>query len=662
MGVIQISKIQQRRGRKLSDVGIPQLSAAEFAWAVDTQELFIGNGAISDGSPYVGNTKIITEHDNILQLAAGYTFAEPDPSISGSIARSLQGKLDETVSVLDFGAVPDGSTDCTAAFHRAFDTLYKNVDDKYKKVLLVPNGNYLFFSDLKIPSRAILMGENNLESVLDIGNNSIIFVSSLGTEPGFFSSSDLPNRIKIANLTINHAVGQTEINSCQQCVFERVRWTSDYVLGDQGLVTENAHGVFNIPIVSQGGRIEVSGVGVSATVVQNFNITYTITLNSLISLLTGDPVFSRDFIASVFGTSLKISSKYPTASSSAIQNSFSIASQSSGEAGQVFSLVPDEFSEFSDGSENVSASVYWENQLFGIRTTEVEFRECEFISTKLAVECQHSQQPLAKFGSEVAFDRCRFFECETGIYFGGIVEQEINWRITDCHFEQIAGSAILSTNGRGMHVLRSRFKDCGVGTNTAQYPITSAVKFGEPFNNVVIDCSSNRHQASAVVFNPDTPSVVEFENTSMSSLIDRNHARIDRTDAPRVCSVFPAVNRFILIDYFLTLGTQVRGKHSRIGRLVITIGDDIVGTEEESNGNFGPFPGEIGGVSLSDSYQYSPDSTSSTGGALMTNFEFSVELRDNDQDSGIETVVLNYVNPISTGADGTLSYSVTYGV
>lgn len=661
MGVIQISKIQQRRGRKLSDVGIPQLSAAEFAWAVDTQELFIGNGSIADGAPYVGNTKVITEHDNILQLAAGYTFAEPDPSISGSIARSLQGKLDETVSVLDFGAVPDGSTDCTEAFHRAFDTLYTNVDDKYKKVLLIPNGNYLFFSDLKIPSRAILMGENNLETVLDIGNNSIVFVSSLGTEPGSFSSSDLPNRIKVANLTINHAQGQTEINSCQKCVFEKVRWTSNYVLGDIGLVTENAHGIYNIPIVSQGGRIEVSGPGVSTTIVQNFNTTYTITLNSLISLLTGDPVFSRDFTASVFGTSLKIGSKYPTASSSSVQNSFSVGSQSSGEAGQVFSLVPTEFFEFSDGSENVSASVYWENRLFGTRTTEIEFLDCEFLSTKLAVECQHSKEPLARFYSEVSFNRCRFFECETGIYFGGIAEQEIYWRVSDCHFEQIAKHAILSTNGRGMHVMRSRFKDCGVGTNTAQYPISSAVKFGEPYNNVIVDCTSNRHQAGAVVFNPDIPSVVEFENTSISSLIDRNYARIDRTDAPRVCAVFPAANRFIIIDYFLTLGTQIRGKHSRIGRLVITIGDDLEGTELDDPNEFG-FPGEISDVSLSDTYQYSPESASSTGGALMTNFEFSVELRDNDQDSGIETVVLNYVNPISTGADGTLSYSVTYGV
>ena len=125
MSVIQISKIQVRRGQKMLTGSVPQLSSAEFAWAVDTQELFIGNGSISEGAPYVGNTKILTEHDNILELVSSYRFGAQELSITGSVNRSLQNKLDETVSVIDFGAVPDGSTDCTAAFETAFTQLFK---------------------------------------------------------------------------------------------------------------------------------------------------------------------------------------------------------------------------------------------------------------------------------------------------------------------------------------------------------------------------------------------------------------------------------------------------------------------------------------------------------------------------------------------------------
>ena len=68
MAVIQISKIQLRRGREQEE-GIPQLASGELAWAIDTQKLFIGNGAVSEGAPQVGNTRILTEQDNIFELA-----------------------------------------------------------------------------------------------------------------------------------------------------------------------------------------------------------------------------------------------------------------------------------------------------------------------------------------------------------------------------------------------------------------------------------------------------------------------------------------------------------------------------------------------------------------------------------------------------------------
>jgi hypothetical protein len=92
VAVVQISKIQVRRGQKNSNSGVPQLSSAEFAWAVDSQELFIGNGSVLEGAPYVGNTKVLTEHDNILELASSYQFASDDTAITLSVSRSLQSK------------------------------------------------------------------------------------------------------------------------------------------------------------------------------------------------------------------------------------------------------------------------------------------------------------------------------------------------------------------------------------------------------------------------------------------------------------------------------------------------------------------------------------------------------------------------------------------
>lgn len=232
MAVVQISKIQVRRGQKNSNTGVPQLSSAEFAWAVDTQELYIGNGSVAEGAPYVGNTKIITEHDNILDLASSYQFASNDTSIALSVSRSLQSKLDETVSVTDFGAVGDGSTDCVTAFQTAFTELFRNVNDNFKKVLLIPNGEYLFTSDLAIPSGVIMRGETQLGAVLNMGANNIRYITSSGLELINFNSTNRPQNIHLSNFTIQRTVGQMTLSGVGDSKFEDLRFVGDYTLGD----------------------------------------------------------------------------------------------------------------------------------------------------------------------------------------------------------------------------------------------------------------------------------------------------------------------------------------------------------------------------------------------------------------------------------------------
>ena len=239
MAVIQISKIQVRRGQR-NVSGVPQLSSAEFAWAVDTQELFIGNGSVAEGAPYVGNTKILTEHDNILDLAAGYRFASTDASITASVERSIGSKLDEYVSVLDFGAVPDGSTDCTSAFETAFTQLFKNPDEKYQKVLLVPNGVYLFASTLSIPSNVILQGETKNGAVLLLDASNIEFITTDGNF--IVDATNRPSNIKISNLTISRSTGQVNLTGLANSVFDNVKFLGEYVLSSTpvSLLTEPA--------------------------------------------------------------------------------------------------------------------------------------------------------------------------------------------------------------------------------------------------------------------------------------------------------------------------------------------------------------------------------------------------------------------------------------
>ena len=220
MAVIQISKIQVRRGQKVPTGTVPQLSSAEFAWAVDSQELYIGNGSVAEGAPAVGNTKILTEHDNILELAASYQFDSVRRSIQDTLPRSISSKLDEYVSVLDFGAVGDGVTDCTPAFEAAIFQLFRNANTEYKKVLMIPNGTYRFASTLFIPATTILRGETRDGVKLNIGSNNVQFISSDGLTT--YTDSTRPQNVQISNLTFQRTTGYINLTGVANSTFDNV--------------------------------------------------------------------------------------------------------------------------------------------------------------------------------------------------------------------------------------------------------------------------------------------------------------------------------------------------------------------------------------------------------------------------------------------------------
>lgn len=523
MAVVQISKIQVRRGKKNSSSGVPQLSSAEFAWAVDTQELFIGNGSVQEGAPYVGNTKIITEHDNILELASAYRFANDDNAITGSVSRSLQSKIDEIqVSVRDFGAIGDGSIDNVEFFQLALTELFRNADTNYRKVLFVPNGEYLFTSDLTIPSNTIIQGETQEGVVLRIGSNNIRLITSIGTEVASFSSTNRPENIRIKNLTISRTNGQVVLTGLRDALFEDVRFRGSYLLGNA------------------------------------------------ISSLSSEP-----------------------------------------------------------------SLVYWANELEGVKVTDVRFKGCVFEDTSIGIKC--SQTIVSE--TNIDIDGCYFYINDTSIYIEGVEGQENKWNIYDTGFEEIANQAFRATQGRGTVFDRCVFKNCGNNTNSAALPVSPIVYFGDKTNNILINCSSNRQQAAGFSTTETVSAITEVYNSDKSNFIDRNYTRVYLSNSFRPFAVLSSDNRYMVINYFLKLSS-----YSRIGQLTLTVDDDY------------------STVSISDHYQYSPSLVASSGGALMTNFEFDAQLKDADSDSSLETIVLYYKNPNASGAEGTISFDITYGV
>lgn len=522
MAVVQISKIQIRRGQKNSGSGVPQLSSAELAWAVDTQELFIGNGSVQEGSPFVGNTKILTEHDNILELASSYRFASTDPSIFRSVARPLVDKIDEIeVSVRDFGAVGDGSTDNVLAFENAFTQLFRNANANYRKVLVVPNGEYLFTTDLSIPSNTILRGETKEGAILRFNSLSARLITATGQSVLDFSSSNRPENIEISNITIARSSGQFVITGMTNSQFKNVKFKGEYSLGG--------------------------------------------------------PVSSLD---------------------------------------------------------TESAAVFWDNNITGTRVTDVTFEDCDFEDNAISIKAVQTITTESK----INIKNCKFFINHTSMYINGVNNQVNSWTINGSTFEEIYTQVFRSNFGQGTKFVDCKFINCGNQNNLASSPITPIVYFGQNKNNVVINCSSNRQQEAGIVSSGLVDSVPEVFQPDYATLIDRNTTDIYLSDSARPLAVFSALNNFTKINYTLRLSN-----HVRLGEILITVGDD------KSK------------VSMTDNYQYSDTTSASPGGVLMEGFEFSVSLKDNDADSGNETVLLEYTNPLATGATGTISFDVSYG-
>ena len=173
MAILQISRITQRKGLA-QDLPEP-LAGAELGWAIDTRQLFIGNGELTEGAPVVGNTEILTEFSDLLQYTTLYTYkgaaagydVQTGATSGSPVSQSLQNRLDSYAVVTDFGATGDGVTDDTDAINRALFQLYcRQTNTQIRRSLFFPAGTYLITNTINIPPFAQLYGEGPNSSII----------------------------------------------------------------------------------------------------------------------------------------------------------------------------------------------------------------------------------------------------------------------------------------------------------------------------------------------------------------------------------------------------------------------------------------------------------------------------------------------------------------
>lgn len=264
MAIVQISRITQRKG--LSE-NVPQLAGAEFGWAIDTRRLYIGNGALQDGAPVIGNTEVLTEFSDVLALAGSYTYkdsavgytVQTGPTLNQPVTRSVQAKLDDFASVRDFGATGDGVTDDTLAINRALYQLYcREVNPAVRRSLFFPAGVYKVSETIIIPTYARLYGEGSASSIilLDVSSD----FSTLNSYVSRYGDSLQQTG---ANIGANGAIPPKNI-TITNMAFQTMQST-DVFLVDQAVYCSFDDVVFQGPLTAEDladvlTRDDISGV------------------------------------------------------------------------------------------------------------------------------------------------------------------------------------------------------------------------------------------------------------------------------------------------------------------------------------------------------------------------------------------------------------------
>ena len=97
--------------------------------------------------------------------ATGVDYTYP---ATGAVERTLQTKLQDSISVKDFGAVGDGVTDDTAAIQAAIDAC-----ETLKKPLFFPAGTYYMTSGITVQQKEVhIIGEGSESTILDFNVSS----------------------------------------------------------------------------------------------------------------------------------------------------------------------------------------------------------------------------------------------------------------------------------------------------------------------------------------------------------------------------------------------------------------------------------------------------------------------------------------------------------
>jgi Pectate lyase superfamily protein/Major tropism determinant N-terminal domain len=293
MAVTTIARIQHRRGAR-SDLPTA-LYEGELGWCLDTRELFIGNGA-----PFDGNTQILTAQSPSDQIVK-HIWRPWSGTYTAAVERSIGSKMDDVVSIADFGVVGDGVTDVTDMINNALGNLLaifgpRSVAEQAAAMTIrFPAGTYVLTGPVLLWPYLNIMGDGVGNTVFQLFNPAVpaMFITSdsLGQVFGATGSNNaiLPSNITMSNCTIS--TGGLKANAIlasryRNIKLHNVEFVGGYVTGDEAVVSPHAA----VTLATIGAGIDIYGFHITDCQFRDF--TY--------GIMADEPVLDTAIINSWF--------------------------------------------------------------------------------------------------------------------------------------------------------------------------------------------------------------------------------------------------------------------------------------------------------------------------------------------------------------------------
>ncbi len=156
-----------------------------------------GGGGVTLSPANTGSEIVVTVPaiaSTLLTRSDGASAAVYTPAGTGAIASTVQAKLRESVSVLDFGADPTGAIDSAPAFRLAIAAA---------KNIYVPTGTYSIESNISVTTPVRIYGDGVSPTVIERA------YSPVADTQGVFAFSGGGTSCALENMTIRSKVGQT---------------------------------------------------------------------------------------------------------------------------------------------------------------------------------------------------------------------------------------------------------------------------------------------------------------------------------------------------------------------------------------------------------------------------------------------------------------------